>query len=308
MKIDTQRLATALTELWPETASSSRLASWLPASSELALVLDSRQLRQGDLFVAVPGVSVDGRRFVAAALETGAAGVLCDADGLDSAGFDDDRILAVPGLAQRLAALGRRLFSVPEALTLIGVTGTNGKSSVTHYIATLLEALGTSAGVIGTLGYGRPGAIRPALQTTPGPLALQQMLGELANEGVEVVAMEISSHALAQERLGDTRVDVAVFTNLTRDHLDYHGSMAAYAAAKARLFKRESLATQRPARDRRHARERRRARTAADGTLQSRQRAAGDDDALRAGVSIGRPVASSRRAAARAGAHAASAA
>ncbi|WP_110655103.1 UDP-N-acetylmuramoyl-L-alanyl-D-glutamate--2,6-diaminopimelate ligase [Salinicola halimionae] len=241
MRIDATRLATTLAELWPEAASPSRLTSWMPASPELVLEPDSRQLHQGDLFLAVPGVSVDGRRFIDTALQAGAVGVLCEADGLDSAWLADDRVLALPGLTHRLAALGRRLFAVPETLKLIGVTGTNGKSSVTHYIATLLEALGTPAGVIGTLGYGRPGAIRSALQTTPGPLSLQQMLGEMASEGVDVVAMEVSSHALTQERLGDTRVDAAVFTNLTRDHLDYHGSMAAYAAAKARLFKRESL-------------------------------------------------------------------
>ncbi|MDH4573568.1 UDP-N-acetylmuramoyl-L-alanyl-D-glutamate--2,6-diaminopimelate ligase [Salinicola acroporae] len=248
MRIDTARLATALTELWPDVASSSdkpappeRLAAWLSAAAEVTLAQDSRQVEKGDLFLAVPGVSVDGREFISRALDAGAAGVLCEAEGLATAWATDERVLALPGLTSRLAALGRRLFAVPESLQLIGVTGTNGKSSVTYYIATLLEALGTPAAVIGTLGYGRPGDVRAAVQTTPGPLALQQMLGELASDGVEVVAMEVSSHALAQERLGDTRVDAAVFTNLSRDHLDYHGSMAAYAAAKARLFRRGSI-------------------------------------------------------------------
>ncbi|OLO03773.1 UDP-N-acetylmuramoyl-L-alanyl-D-glutamate--2,6-diaminopimelate ligase [Salinicola socius] len=241
MRIDTATLATALTSLWPEVARPERLASWLPESSDATLVLDSRQLKAGELFVAVPGVGTDGRQFIGEALQAGAAGVLCEADGLDPKWRADARVLAMPGLTQQQAALGRRLFDVPESLTLIGVTGTNGKSSVTHYIAALLERLGTPAGVIGTLGYGRPGAVRPAVQTTPGALALQQMLGEMAMDGVGVVAMEISSHALAQERLGDTRIDAAVFTNLSRDHLDYHGSMAAYAAAKARLFRRETL-------------------------------------------------------------------
>lgn len=241
MKIDTARLADALTSLWPATVRPERAASWLPAAADSTLCLDSRQLQEGDLFLAVPGVSADGRQFIADALGAGAAGVLCEADGLDPQMQGDERVLALPGLTRQLAALGRRLFDVPASLTVIGVTGTNGKSSVTHYIAALLEALGTPAGVIGTLGYGRPGAVRSALQTTPGPLALQQMLGELASESVEVVAMEVSSHALAQERLGDTRIDAAVFTNLSRDHLDYHGSMAAYAAAKARLFKRDGL-------------------------------------------------------------------
>lgn len=248
MRIDAVRLATALAELWPDVATSSgnaaepsRLASWLPDATELTLTQDSRQIESGDLFLAVPGVSVDGREFISEALDSGAAGVLCEAEALDAAWAADDRVLALPGLALRLATLGRRLFAVPDSLKLIGVTGTNGKSSVTYYIAALLEALGTPAGVIGTLGYGRPGEVRAALQTTPGPLALQRMLGELAGAGVEVVAMEVSSHALVQERLGDTRIDAAVFTNLSRDHLDYHGSMAAYAAAKARLFRRDSI-------------------------------------------------------------------
>lgn len=237
MKTDAARLKTALAELWPDVVQ----PSWLSSKSTLTLNQDSRQLEQGDLFLAVPGVSVDGRDFIAQALQAGAAGVLCEADALDADWAGDERVVALPGLTRQLAALGRRLFDVPPSLNLIGVTGTNGKSSVTHYMAALLEALGTRAGVIGTLGYGRPEAIRPALQTTPGPLALQQMLGEMAADGVVAVAMEVSSHALVQERLGDTSVDAAVFTNLSRDHLDYHGSMAAYAAAKARLFKRESL-------------------------------------------------------------------
>jgi len=241
MRIDTARLAAALSELWPEIATPTRMATWIPTAPELGLTQDSRQVQSGDLFLAVPGISADGRRYIAEALQAGATGVLCEAGELGSAWHADERVLELPRLTQQLAALGRRLFVVPESLRLIGVTGTNGKSSVTHYIAALLEALGIPAGVIGTLGYGRPGAVRPALQTTPGPLALQQMLGELASDGVDVVAMEVSSHALAQERLGDTRIDAAVFTNLSRDHLDYHGSMAAYAAAKARLFKRETL-------------------------------------------------------------------
>lgn len=237
MRIDTARLQAALTELWPDVVQ----PGWVLSAPALTLSQDSRQLGPGDLFLAVPGVSVDGRDFIAQALEAGAAGVLCEGEALDATRAENDRVVTLPGLTRQLAALGRRLFAVPESLKLIGVTGTNGKSSVTHYIASLLESLGTKAGVIGTLGYGRPADIRPALQTTPGPLALQQMLGEMASEGVAVVAMEVSSHALVQERLGDTSVDAAVFTNLSRDHLDYHGSMAAYAAAKARLFKREAL-------------------------------------------------------------------
>lgn len=241
MKVDTSRLMDALAAGWPEQLDAARLQAWFDDAAEIGLALDSRNLRQGELFLAVPGVHVDGRDYIVQALEAGAAGVLCEAQGLDAAWKRDDRIIALSGLVTRLAELGRALFAVPESMRLIGVTGTNGKSSVTHYIAALLESLGQPAGVIGTLGYGRPGELSPALQTTPGPLELQRMLGEMARASVGTVAMEVSSHALEQERLGDSRVQVAVFTNLSRDHLDYHGSMAAYAAAKARLFRRAGL-------------------------------------------------------------------
>lgn len=241
MKVDTSRLIDALAELWPERSGDARLAEWRGSADSLELALDSREVAVGGLFLAVPGVAADGRDFIAPALASGAIGVLCEAQELDAAWRQEPRVLALPNLAGRLAELGRVLFGVPASMTLIGVTGTNGKSSVTHYIATLLEAMGHPAGVIGTLGHGRPGALRPGVQTTPGALVLQQMLGEMARDSIDTVAMEVSSHALAQERLGDTPVACAVFTNLTRDHLDYHGSMAAYAAAKARLFKRPEL-------------------------------------------------------------------
>ena len=129
----------------------------------------------------------------------------------------------------------------PEGLELIGVTGTNGKSSVTHYIAELSRATGSDCGLIGTLGHGRPGALTQGMLTTPEPLALQRQLGELADQGVTRVAMEVSSHALEQERVAGCRFTAAVFTNLSRDHLDYHGSMIAYAASKAKLFKRPEI-------------------------------------------------------------------
>lgn len=253
MNVQASRLVAAMKTLGYADAAS-RVEAWLvDADDTVRLVQDSRlvhqsaETRNGErprdvtVFLATPGVQTDGREHIQAALDAGARGVLAEGDSLDARWHDHERVVALPAITRQLAALGRVLFDVPETLRLIGVTGTNGKSSVTHYIATLLEHLGEPAGVIGTLGYGRPGAIEPALQTTPGPLALQQMLGELAAEGVTTVAMEVSSHALAQERLGDTPIDIAVFTNLSRDHLDYHVSMAAYAAAKSRLFKREGL-------------------------------------------------------------------
>ncbi|PWV82996.1 UDP-N-acetylmuramoyl-L-alanyl-D-glutamate--2,6-diaminopimelate ligase [Halomonas sp. A11-A] len=235
MQVTPSRLTATLQRLWPEARPLPELAV-----ATLGLSTDSRRAGPGTLFVAVPGVAADGRDFIAAALAAGACAVLCHS-GDERACPDDPRVVPLPGLRERLGELGRELFAVPDSLELIGVTGTNGKSSVTHYIAELSEALGVSAGLVGTLGCGRLGALHDGGLTTPGPLALQAALAELADAGVRRVAMEVSSHALEQGRLDGCRLAAAVFTNLTRDHLDYHGSMAAYAAAKARLFRREEL-------------------------------------------------------------------
>ena len=235
MQADRQRLIQALTGRWPDAD-----VAAFPLSSEVRLELDSRRLEAGDIFVALPGVSADGRDFVDAALAAGVAAVLYHLDD-GEAPPAEPRAVGLHGLKAQLGALGRELFCVPDSLQLIGVTGTNGKSSVTHYIAALSEALGRPCGVIGTLGTGRLGQLADGGLTTPGPLALQAALGEIAAQGVERVAMEVSSHALDQGRLAGCRVAAGVFTNLSRDHLDYHPSMAAYAAAKAQLFKRDEL-------------------------------------------------------------------
>ncbi|HET8789760.1 MAG TPA: UDP-N-acetylmuramoyl-L-alanyl-D-glutamate--2,6-diaminopimelate ligase [Modicisalibacter sp.] len=244
MQITRERLFDALTTLWPGTV----LPEGLPAG-RLALCRDSRTIADSAapaVFVALPGVNVDGRRFIAQALDDGAVLVLTDvtSDGGVPKGIDlheDARVLRLAVLDHVLGELGRLLFAVPKTLELIGVTGTNGKSSVTHYFAALSEALGRPGGLIGTLGWGRAGQLVESGLTTPGPLELQAALGAMAAQGIQRVAMEVSSHALEQERLSGCRVTAAVFTNLSRDHLDYHGSMAAYAAAKARLFKRREL-------------------------------------------------------------------
>nr|WP_297459353.1 UDP-N-acetylmuramoyl-L-alanyl-D-glutamate--2,6-diaminopimelate ligase [uncultured Halomonas sp.] len=243
MRMTRERLLDALATLWPGMA----LPQALPA--ELALCRDSRAIGDSGIptvFVALPGVSVDGRRFIQQALDDGAALVLTDTTSDGGASKDielptDARVLRLTGLNHVLGELGRLLFDVPKNLELIGVTGTNGKSSVTHYIAALSQALGRPGGLIGTLGWGRIGRLVESGLTTPGPLELQAALGAMAAEGVGRVAMEVSSHALEQERLSGCRITAAAFTNLSRDHLDYHGSMAAYAAAKARLFKRREL-------------------------------------------------------------------
>ncbi|WP_136248574.1 UDP-N-acetylmuramoyl-L-alanyl-D-glutamate--2,6-diaminopimelate ligase [Halomonas borealis] len=237
MDVTAARLIETLSACWPHRREA---LSGLELPERVRLCLDSRELAAGDVFLAVPGVAVDGRDYIAAALEAGVALVLAHDDETLTLP-DDARVVALSQLRTRLGELGRELFGVPDELPLVGVTGTNGKSSVTHYIAALSERLGRPAGMIGTLGHGRPGALAEGRLTTPGPLALQAALGDLAAAGLERVAMETSSHALEQGRLDGCRINAAVFTNLSRDHLDYHGSMAAYAAAKARLFRRAEL-------------------------------------------------------------------
>lgn len=234
MMIAMSHLDATLARLWPGCGLGGA------PEGETRLQTDSRRVAAGDVFVAVPGVQVDGRDYIDRALADGAVRVLCHTGG--GRDYPDDaRVVALAGLRERLGELGRLLYGVPDNLELIGVTGTNGKSSVTHYLAELSQALGADAAVIGTLGHGRPGELLDTGLTTPGPLALQASLAELAHQGVARVALEVSSHALEQERLAGCRVRAAVFTNLSRDHLDYHGSMAAYAAAKARLFQRPEL-------------------------------------------------------------------
>jgi len=226
----------ALQQVWPLSALPD-VFSDLP--DEVRLVTDSRLVQSGDVFVAVPGSQADGRDFIKVALEAGAVLVLSHTRSSDV--VLEGSVLMLPHLSLRLGELGRALFAVPDGLDVIAVTGTNGKSSVTHYIANLSDALGTPAGVVGTLGVGRSGVLTDSGLTTPGPLALQETLGALAQQGVKRVALEASSHALDQNRLDAVDVKVGVFTNLSRDHLDYHGSMAAYAAAKAKLFRRAEL-------------------------------------------------------------------
>ncbi|RCV91091.1 UDP-N-acetylmuramoyl-L-alanyl-D-glutamate--2,6-diaminopimelate ligase [Billgrantia montanilacus] len=238
MEVSASRFQAALKRCWPGLAIPD-----ITSEESVRLVLDSRRLSQGDIFVAVPGVSVDGRAFLPDALAAGAGRVLYHTEPGEAlpASAQEQRVLALPFLRQRLGELGHELFAVPEGLELIGVTGTNGKSSVTHYLAELSAAVGRDAGVVGTLGHGRPAALAEAGLTTPGPLDLQASLGNMARDGIGRVAMEVSSHALEQGRLDGCRLRAAIFTNLSRDHLDYHGSMAAYAAAKARLFRRPEL-------------------------------------------------------------------
>jgi UDP-N-acetylmuramoyl-L-alanyl-D-glutamate--2,6-diaminopimelate ligase len=194
---------------------------------------DSRRVAPGHCFVAVPGFRQDARRFVTEAVARGAVLVVTEGDPLDMA---VPQIL-VPSARRALARLAAAHYGHPSRrLTLVGITGTNGKTTTSYLVEALLRARGQRTGVIGTIQYVVGDERRPAGQTTPEALELQGMLAEMLGSGVGGVAMEVSSHALALDRAHDLAFDVAVFTNLTQDHLDFHGTFAAYAAAKRHLF------------------------------------------------------------------------
>ena len=201
------------------------------------LTSDSRDVRPGNAFAAYPGTHLDGRTFIADAIARGSGAVLWDPQG-----FSWDRgwrlpHLAVEQLKARLGAIADFVYGHPSReMWTIGVTGTNGKTSCAHWIAAALQASGRRTAVIGTLGNGLFGTIRPAANTTPDAALLHETLRDFRNAGAEAVVMEVSSHGLDQGRVNGVTFSVALFTNLSRDHLDYHGTMAAYGAVKARLF------------------------------------------------------------------------
>lgn len=201
------------------------------------LTLDSRNVRAGDLFLAVPGARVDGREHIADALKRGAAAVAYEVEGATVLPITNAPLIPVKGLIGQLSEIAGRFYGEPSRLLdLVGVTGTNGKTSVTQLVAQALDLLGQHCGLIGTLGTGFYGALESGRLTTPDPLAVQSTLNNLQKSGARAVAMEVSSHALEQGRVAALAFDIVVMTNLSRDHLDYHGSMEAYKAAKARLF------------------------------------------------------------------------
>ncbi|MDA8127910.1 MAG: UDP-N-acetylmuramoyl-L-alanyl-D-glutamate--2,6-diaminopimelate ligase [Betaproteobacteria bacterium] len=207
------------------------------------LVSDSRKAVPGTVFAAYPGEARDGRDFIAQAVAQRVDGVLWEADH-----FQWDPALAIPnaavvGLKARVGEIAAHVYGEPSrALHMIGITGTNGKTSVAHWVAQSLSRLGRKTAIIGTVGNGFPAvgdtrdALTPALNTTPDAIELQRRLAHYRQQGATACAMEVSSHGLVQDRVNGTRFSVAVLTNLSRDHLDYHGSMESYADAKARLF------------------------------------------------------------------------
>lgn len=207
------------------------------------LVLDSRAVSAGDLFIALPGGSRHGAEFIDAVRAAGASAVLVEPEG---AGLlpEASEVIAVPGLRGLLGELARRRYADPSAaLRLVGVTGTNGKTSCVQLLAQALGQLPPFApcGHIGTLGVGLAGWHQAGERTTPDVLSVHRTLADLVDRGARSAAMEVSSHALDQGRVDGVRFEVAAFSNLTRDHLDYHGSMQAYGEAKAKLFVQPGL-------------------------------------------------------------------
>jgi UDP-N-acetylmuramyl-tripeptide synthetase len=218
---------------------------WLRLMAPTAtLRTDSRQVAPGDVFIAWPGHAQDGRQHVPAALAAGAAVCLVEADGVDAFAFDDGRIAALAGLKALTARLADAWHGHPSReLTVIATTGTNGKTSTAWWVAQALSLSGRRCGVVGTLGVGEPPSrVAPDAKviatglTTPDPVTLQRGLRDFVARGFAACAMEASSIGVAEHRLDAIGIEVALFTNFTPDHLDYHGSMAAYWAAKRRLF------------------------------------------------------------------------
>ena len=206
------------------------------------LSADSRAVKPGDLFLAYPGFSSDGRSFIPDAIERGAAAVLWEAEGGQWPEEHALPNLAVPALRDRVGGIADIVFGRPSsALWVVGVTGTNGKTTVSQWVARALTELGSRCGVIGTLGSGFPDQLKAGLHTTPDGVDMHRLLSEFVSEGAVAAAAEVSSIGLDQGRTKGVRFNVAIHTNLSRDHLDYHGSMERYAAAKASFFDVEGL-------------------------------------------------------------------
>jgi UDP-N-acetylmuramyl-tripeptide synthetase len=226
-----------LVELWPATPK---------AYADITvhgLSTNSRDVQQGDVFIALQGLRHDARAFIPQAIAQGAVAVLCQTSD-DTQLINGIPILAIPQLPQLLGDIAARFYQQPsQSFDVVAVTGTNGKTSSAQLLAHACQYLGLKSAVLGTLGNGLVGDIQPSTHTTLEALQLQKKLASFRDAEVKVVAMEASSHGLEQGRLTATAIDTAIFTNLTRDHLDYHGSMDAYQQAKGLLFQWPTLKT-----------------------------------------------------------------
>ena len=212
-------------------------ARWLSEWCTGTLRTDSRQVQPGDAFIAWPGYARDGREFVAAALAAGASTCLVEEGDVERFGFVDARVASLPGLKARTGEIAAAFFGKPtDTLDVIAVTGTNGKTSSAWWIAQASSQLGKRCGVVGTLGIGEPPKLDYNGLTTPDPVLLQAAFARMRDDAFSACAIEASSIGIVEGRLAGSAIRVAVFTNFTQDHLDYHGSMDAYWAAKRALF------------------------------------------------------------------------
>ena len=206
------------------------------------LVTDSRAVTPGDTFIAYPGSKADGRQFIKQAITNGANAVIWEALGFSWNKTWQLPNLAVADLRHNAGEIADHVYGSPsQKMWVIGITGTNGKTSSCHWIAQSFCALGKKTALIGTLGNGFHSTLQPTLNTTPDAIRLHELLADYLTQGAQAVAMEVSSHALEQGRVNGVQFDVALLTNLSRDHLDYHGDMPSYAAAKRRLFDWQQL-------------------------------------------------------------------
>ncbi|MDH5551831.1 MAG: UDP-N-acetylmuramoyl-L-alanyl-D-glutamate--2,6-diaminopimelate ligase [Nitrosomonas sp.] len=201
------------------------------------LVSDSRRVKPGDTFLAYVGKEFDARKFIPEAIKAGAIAILWEKKNFSWNPEWQLPAMPITGLKEKTGLIASHVYGHPsEKLWLVGITGTNGKTSCSHWIAQAMSILNSKTAVIGTLGNGFPGALESTINTTPDGVLLQQMIAGYLQQGADSVAIEVSSHGIVQERINGAVFSVAVLTNLSHDHLDYHGSMDAYATAKAKLF------------------------------------------------------------------------
>jgi UDP-N-acetylmuramoyl-L-alanyl-D-glutamate--2,6-diaminopimelate ligase len=221
------------------------LAPWLDIDSNLnvlGLSLNSHEMTEGDVFIALNGAKQHGLAYASQAINNGAVAILFDSQDAHIAEmyFDMSKTvsIAVPDLLQNLGEMAARFYQYPsQAMTVIGITGTNGKTSCSQFLSQMLA----HCAFIGTLGWGTPSQLNKTLNTTPDALAVQKILATLKKTHSQFVAMEVSSHGLAQGRVNGVQFNGAIFTNLSRDHLDYHGTMDAYLETKLQLFRTKNL-------------------------------------------------------------------
>jgi len=219
-------------------ASAHEAAQWLRSRVTGQLSCDSRQVGAGDGFIAWPGAATDGRQYVASALAQGAAACLVEREGVEAFGFESDKVASFAQLKPATGPIAAAYYGHPsDKLDVLAVTGTNGKTSTAWWLSQALSNAGVACGVVGTLGIGRPPKVDFVGLTTPDPVLLQRQFRNFIEQGVKACAIEASSVGIVERRLDGTRIRVALFTNFTQDHLDYHHTMEDYWDAKAELFR-----------------------------------------------------------------------